>query len=137
MRHTLSLLGGRTMKVYTAALAAALWLCLAATALPSDIITPSRGPQGLPGPGQASPPVASSPEFAPSDNAPPSRGPQGLPGPGPSPQPVAASPDVVSSPPDQGPSAFTLLLIAFGGALALTGVVFIAKRTVYHRHAVR
>ena len=137
MRHTLSLHGGRTMKVYTAALAAALWLCLAATALPSDNITPSRGPQGLPGPGQASPPVASSPELAPSDNAPPSRGPQGLPGPGPSPQPVAASPDVASPPPDQGPSAFTLLLIALGGALALTGVVFIAKRTAYHRHAVR
>ena len=113
------------MKVYTAALAVGLWLCLAGTALPSDTVPPSLGPQGLPGPGQAS------------DNAPPSLGPQGLPGPGQaSPQPVAPSPDVGFPPPDQGLSAFTILLIGLGGAVALTGVAYIAKRTAHHRRTV-
>ena len=93
------------MKLYTAALAAGLWLCLAATALPSDKAPPSLGPQGLPGPGQTSPPVA-------------------------------PSPDVVFPPPDQALSALTIVLIALGVAVALAGVVYIAKRTAHHRRAV-
>ena len=136
MHRTPTTLGGRAMKVSTPALAVGLWLCLAAAALPSDDVPPSRGPQGLPGPGQVSPPGAPSPDSAPSEKAPPSRGPQGLPGPGPSPQPVAPSREVVLPPPDQGLGAITILLIAFGSALALTGLAYIAKRTAHHRRAV-
>ena len=112
---------GRSMKLFTATLVVGLWLCLAATALPSESLPP-RGPQGLPGPG-------------PSEVLPP-RGPQGLPGPGPSPLPVAPSPDVALAPPDEGTSPFTILLIGLGGTLALTGVAYIAMRAAQHRRAV-
>ena len=127
MNHTTAPLpGGRNMKFFTATLVVGLWLCLAATALPSDI--PPRGPQGLPGPGPSSPPIAPS--------LPPPRGPQGLPGPGPSPQPVAPSPDVGLAAPDEGLSPFTILLIGLGGTLTLTGVAYLATRAAQHRRAV-
>jgi len=63
----------------------------------------------------------------PSDNAPQSRGPQGLPGPGPSAPPVAPSRDAALPPSDEGLSAFTILLISLGGALALTGIAYIVN----------
>ena len=122
------------MKLFTATLVAGLWLCLAATALPSEPLPP-RGPQGLPGPGPSSPPVAPSPGDAVAAHVPPPRGPQGLPGPGPSP-PVAPSPDVGLAPQDEGLSAFTILLITLGGTLALMGVAYIATRAAQHRRAV-
>ena len=135
MNHTTAALGGRSMKLFTATLVAGLWLCLAATALPSETVPP-RGPQGLPGPGPSSPPVAPAPGDAPAVDLSPSRGPQGLPGPGPSPRPVAPSPDVGLAPPDEGLSPFTILLITLGGALALAGVAYIATRAAQHRRAV-
>jgi hypothetical protein len=122
------------MKLFTATLVVGLWLCLAATALPSDNLPP-RGPQGLPGPGP-SPPVAPSPGDSAAAHVPPSRGPQGLPGPGPSAPPVAPSPDVVLAPSDEGLSAFTIMLISLGGTVALTGVAYIATRAAQHRRAV-
>ena len=72
----------------------------------------------------------------PSDNVPPPRGPQGLPGPGPTAPPRAESPDVVLPPPDEGLSAFTILLLALGGTMALTGVAYIVTRATQHRRAV-
>jgi hypothetical protein len=135
MNHNRSTLGGRSMKLFTATLVVGLWLCLAATALPSDNLPP-RGPQGLPGPGPSSPPVAPSPGDAPAADAPPSVGPQGLPGPGPSSPPVAPSPNVGLAPPDKGLSPFTILLITLGGTLVLTGVAYIATRAAQHRRAV-
>ena len=132
--HNRSARGGRSMKLLTATLVVGLWLCLAATALPSENLPP-RGPQGLPGPGPSSPPVAPSPADAAAADVPSSRGPQGLPGPGPSP-PVAPSPDVGLAPTDEGLSTFTILLIMLGGTLALTGVAYIATRATQHRRAV-
>jgi hypothetical protein len=120
-------LEGRGMKVLTVIVAVGLSLCFAATALASDKVPPPRGPQGLPGPGPTSPP---------SDSVPSPRGPQGLPGPGPTSPPPAESPDVVLAPPDEGLSAFTILLIALGGTLALAGVAYIVTRTKQHRRAV-
>jgi|1186.fasta_scaffold217390_2 hypothetical protein len=134
MDHTTAPPPGRSMKLLTATLVVGLWLCLAATALPSDNLPP-RGPQGLPGPGPSSPPVAPLPGDAPAADVPPSRGPQGLPGPGPSP-PVAPSPELGLAPPDEGLSPFTILLITLGGTLALTGVAYIATRAAQHRRAV-
>src|SRR4051795_8221598 len=126
MDHTTAPPPGRSMKLLTATLVVGLWLCLAATALPSDNLPP-RGPQGLPGPGPSSPPVAPSPGDAPAADVPPSRGPQGLPGPGPSPPPpVSPSPDVRLAPPDEGLSPFTVLLLTLGGTLALAAVAYIA-----------
>ena len=132
---TRSIPRNRGMKLLTAPLVVGLWLCLAATALPSDNLPP-RGPQGLPGPGPSSPPVAPLPSDAPATDVPPSRGPQGLPGPGPSPPPVAPSPDVELAPPDEGLSPFTILLITLGGTFALAGVAYIASRAAQHRRAV-
>ena len=123
------------MKIFTATLAVGLWLCLAATALAADV-SPSRGPQGLPGPGPSSPPVAPSPDVVPAADVAQSRGPQGLPGPRDSSRPVAPSPDVALPPSDEGLSAFTIMLISLGGALALTGVVYIVTRAAHHRRAV-
>ena len=123
--------GGHSMKLITATLVVGLWLCLAATALSSETVPP-RGPQGLPGPG----PVAPSTGDAPAADVLPPRGPQGLPGPGPTSPPVGSSPDVALAPPDEGPSPFTILLIALGGTLALTGVAYIATRAAQHRRAV-
>jgi hypothetical protein len=137
MNQTLSTPGGRPMRILTATLAVGLWLCMAATAHASDNVPSSQGPQGLPGPGPSSPSlVAPSPDVAPSDKAPSSQGPQGLPGPGPSSAPIAPSPSAVLSPSDEGPSALTILLIALGGALSLTGVAYIITRTAQHRRAV-
>ena len=123
------------MKILTATLAVGLWLALAATALAADVAQ-SRGPQGLPGPGPSAPPVAPSLDVAPPAEVAPPRGPQGLPGPGPSAPPAAPSPDVVIAPPDEGVSAFTILLIALGGAMALTGIAYIVTRATQHRRAV-
>jgi hypothetical protein len=136
MNHNHSTLGGHTMKVLTATLAVGLWLCLAATALPAANAAPSRGPQGLPGPRDSSPPVAQSPDGVPAANVPQSRGPQGLPGPRDSSPPVAQSPDVALPPPDEGLSAFTIMLISLGGALALTGVAYSITRAARHRRTV-
>jgi hypothetical protein len=128
MSHNLSTFEGRGMKVFTVTVAVGLSLCFAATALPSDTVPPPRGPQGLPGPGPT--------EVAPSNSAPLPRGPQGLPGPGPTTPPRAESPDVVLPRPDDGLSAFTILLIALGGTMALTGVAYIVTRATHHRRAV-
>jgi hypothetical protein len=122
-----STLEGRGMKVLTVIVAVGLSLCFAATTLASDKVPPPRGPQGLPGPGPTSPP---------SHSVPPPRGPQGLPGPGPTSPPPAESPDVVLAAPDEGLSAFTILLIALGGTVALAGVAYIVTRTTQHRRAV-
>jgi hypothetical protein len=127
MSHIRSTLERRGMKVFTVTVAVALSLCFAATALPSDNVPPPRGPQGLPGPGPT--------EVAPSPSVPLPRGPQGLPGPGPTAPPRAESPDVVLSPADEGLSAFTILLIALGGTMALTGVGYIVTRATHHRRA--
>ena len=123
------------MKIFTATLAVGLWLCLAATALAADV-SPSRGPQELPGPRPSSPPVAPSPDVVPAADVAQSRGPQGLPGPRDSSRPVAPSPDVALPPSDEGLSAFTIMLISLGGALALTGVAYIVTRAAHHRRAV-
>ena len=128
MNHTtLHSSGGGTVKLFTATLTVGLWLCLASTALPSDNAPQSRGPQGLPGPGPSAPPVAPSPDVAPPGDLAQSRGPQGLPGPGPSTPPVAPSRDAALPPSDEGLSAFTILLISLGGALALTGIAYIVN----------
>ena len=124
------------MKVFTATLAVVLSLCLVATALPSANVPQSRGPQGLPGPGQSSPPVAQSADVGPSTDVPRSRGPQGLPGPGPSSPRVSASRDVVLPPADGRLSAFVIVLISVGATLALTGVAYSATRAVQHQRAV-
>jgi hypothetical protein len=124
------------VKIFTATLVVGLWLCLSATALPSDNAPQSRGPQGLPGPGTSAPPVAPSPDLAPPADFARSRGPQGLPGPGPSAPPVAPSRDVALPPSDESLSAFTILLISLGGALALTGVAYMVARATQRRRAV-
>ena len=113
------------MKLITALLTVLLSLGLAAAAHPSADVAPPRGPQGLPGPG----PVAPPPEAT------PPRGPQGLPGPGPSPQPVDASSGTTPTPSDGGMSAFAIMLVSVGGALALTGVAYVVTRTALHRRA--
>jgi hypothetical protein len=59
--HTLR---GRTVSVLTTSLAVAMLLCLAAVATASSDDLASRGPQGLPGPGQSTPPAAQAPDAA-------------------------------------------------------------------------
>lgn len=125
------------MKVFTAILAVVLGLCVVATAPSSADVPKPRGPQGLPGPGPVSPPVAQSPDIVPSAEVPPPRGPQGLPGPGPvSPPPVAEPRDVVLPASDGGPSAFAIMLLSVGGILTLTGVGYVVTRAAQHRRAV-
>jgi hypothetical protein len=84
----------------------------------------SRGPQGLPGPGQSTPPAAQVPH---------SRGPQGLPGPGPSMPPAARAPDAAIGSSDGGPGAAVIVLITLVGTLALTGVAYSATRFAHRR----
>ncbi len=115
----------RNKHVLTIPLAVVMALLLAA-AVPAQASTAhSRGPQGLPGPPQSSPPPAA--------QLPQLRGPQGLPGPPQSSPPAAQSPDAARASSDGGHSAAIIVLLCLAGTSTLVGVACAATRAG-HRH---
>ena len=111
------------MNVLTTTLAIAMSLCLAAATTASSDDVASRGPQGLPGPGQSTPGA----------QVPPSRGPQGLPGPGQSTPPAAHAQDAAPASSDGGHGAAWIALISLVGTLALAGLAYSASRLAHRR----